>query len=113
MVRGFPGPELIPNRKNKLMRTQILGIFLAAATLASGQTSGTPLPTVEQILQRNTDPYAGSMPQGKATNEVLQITIQDAIQRGLKYNLGIYLNRKDTDIAKAARLKAVSDVLPN
>lgn len=112
--RGLPCSELIPIRKkkNNFMRIQVLGIFLAAATLATAQTS-TQLPTVEQITQRNTDPYAGSLTQGKPTNEVLQISIQEAIQRGLKYNLGIYLNRKDTDIAKAARLKAVSDVLPN
>lgn len=95
------------------MRITALGILVAAAALASAQTSSVQLPTVEQIIQRNTDPYAGSLPQGKPTNEVLQLTIQDAIQRGLKYNLGIYLNRKDTEIARAARLRAASDVLPN
>ncbi len=95
------------------MHTKVLGIILAAAAVAPAQTGSGQLPTVEQIIQRNTDPYAGSLPQGKPTNEVMQITIQEAIERGLKYNLGIYLNRKDTDIARAARLRAVSDVLPN
>ena len=96
------------------MRVWTFGVILAAVLPATAQTANvTPLPTVEQVIQRNTDPYAGSVPQGKATDAVIPISIQDAIERGLKYNLGLYLNRKDTDVARASRLRALGDILPN
>jgi outer membrane protein TolC len=100
--------------EDKVMRTKYLGTFLfVAAALASAQTSNVQLPTAEQVIQRNTDPYAGSLPQGKPTGEVLRISIQDAIQRGLKYNLGTYLSGKNTDLARAERRRTLSDILPN
>jgi outer membrane protein TolC len=101
-------------KEKAIMRTKYLGTFLLAATaLAAAQTSSVQLPSVEQVIQRNTDPYAGSVQQGKATAEVLQISIQDAIQRGLKYNLGTYLSGRNTDLARAERRRALSDILPN
>ena len=49
----------------------------------------TTLPSAEQVIQRAQDPYSGSIPQGKATPEIIDLTIEDALDRGLKYNLGL------------------------
>ena len=60
-----------------------------------GQSSGqdlSTLPSAEQVINRNQDPFTGSIPQGKATSETIDLTIEDALQRGLKYNLGLYLS---------------------
>jgi len=84
--------------------------MLAQGTNAAGLT---PLPTPEQVIQRNTDPYAGSLPQGKATAETLELTIEQALDMGLKYNLGLYLSDRVTDQARASRLKALSELMPN
>jgi len=73
----------------------------------------TSLPSAEQIIQRSQDPFAGSVPQGKATPDVLELSVQDALDRGLKYNLGLYLSDRAIEQARAARLKALSDLLPN
>src|SRR5271165_3063661 len=100
---------------------RVLGatIIAAAVLLAgssawaqSGVTGLSTLPAAEQVVNRNQDPYAGSIPQGKATPEVLDLTIDDAIDRGLKYNLGLYLTARATEQARAAHLRALSDLLP-
>lgn len=80
-----------------------------AQTEAPGLTS---LPSAEQVIQRVQDPYSSSIPQGKATNEVIELSIEDALDRGLKYNLGIYLSQRATDQTRASRLRALSDLMP-
>ena len=52
------------------------------------------------------------MPQGKATSEVIELTIEDALDRGLKYNLGLYLSERATDQTRAERLRALSNLMP-
>jgi outer membrane protein TolC len=92
-------------------------LFLVASPGAFGQgtnaTGLTPLPSPEQVIQRNTDPYSGSLPQGKATGEVIDLTIEQALDMGLKYNLGLYLSDRVTEQSRAAQLKALSELLPH
>ncbi len=85
--------------------------------LASAQTPTSPpelttLPSAESVIQRNQDPFSGSIPQGRATPGVLDLSVQDALDRALKYNLGLYLSDRATEQARAARLRALSDLLP-
>jgi outer membrane protein TolC len=84
--------------------------------LAFGQTQsiGTyQLPSAEQVIQRSQDPFAGSIPTGKLTSEIIELTIEDALNRGLQYNLGLYLSERGTEQTRAARLKALSELLPD
>src|SRR5690242_1811417 len=53
---------------------------------AGGASQGTSAPP-----SSSQNPYMGSVPEGKATSEVLSITFKDAIDRGLRNNLGILL----------------------
>lgn len=87
------------------------GLRLSAQTFDNSPL--VPLPTPGSIINRNTDPYAGSLTQGKATNEVLDLSIIDALDRGLKYNLGLFLSDQATAESRAARLQALSHILPN
>lgn len=90
-------------------------VLLLSSGLALGQTSTpglTSLPSAEQVIQRQTDPYSGSLPQGKATSEVIDLSIQDALDRGLKYNLGLYLSERATEQTRAERLRALSNLMP-
>ena len=82
---------------------------MAAAKPARDCTS---LPSAEQVIQRSQDPYSGSIPQGKATPEIIELTIEDALDRGLKYNLGLYLSERATDQSRAARSPALSELMP-
>jgi outer membrane protein TolC len=54
----------------------------------------------------------GSVPSGPATNEVLRLSLRDAIARGLKYNLGSIESGEDTRTARGQRLVALSQLLP-
>lgn len=83
-------------------------------TVAQTQSPGlTSLPTAEQIFQRSQNPFSGSIPQGTVTPGVLDLTVQDALDRALKYNLGLYLSDRATEQARAAQLRALSELLPN
>ncbi len=108
-------PERNALKKPALCAGLIVVSVLLARSSAMGQTSGqasSPLPSAEQIINRNQDPFAGSIPQAKATAETLELTIEDALQRGLKYNLGLYLADRATQQSRASRLRALSDMLP-
>lgn len=58
-------------------------------------------------------PFLGSVAEGKATDEVLRLSILDALDRGLKHNLGLLLGDQGTRAARGARLVALSDLLPH
>ena len=72
-----------------------------------------PLPSAESVINRNTDNFAGSIPQGKVSAEPIELTIEDALDRGLKYNLGLFLSNQTTAEARAARMQSLSEILPN
>lgn len=55
----------------------------------------------------------GSVPSGKVSPEVLKLTIKDAIQLGLRNNLGLILSNQGNDYARAARIRALSELLPH
>jgi outer membrane protein TolC len=100
----------------RALRGTAIGIAVVLACSASWGQSNTgglsTLPTAEDVINRNQDPYLGSIPQGKVTTEVLGLTIDDALDRALKYNLGLYLAARVTDQASASHLLALSDLLP-
>ncbi|MGB8886904.1 MAG: TolC family protein [Candidatus Korobacteraceae bacterium] len=89
----------------------VAGLSLIPAW-AQNQPGLTPLPSAEQVIQRPQDAFSGSIPQGKATPEIIDLTIEDALDRGLKYNLGLYLSERATDQSRAARLRALSNLMP-
>src|SRR5271157_4755481 len=100
----------------RTLRATIIGATALLACWPSWGQTGigglSTLPTAEQVINRNQDPFAGSIPQGQAKGEVLDLTVEDALDRGLKYNLGLYLAARVTEQSSAARLRALSDLLP-
>lgn len=56
--------------------------------------------------------YQGSITQEKATTGVLQLSLDDAIQRGLRYNLGLILTSQYVESAHGARLEELQSLLP-
>jgi outer membrane protein TolC len=59
------------------------------------------------------DPFQGSVPTGKATPSVVPLSLDEAIARGLKYNLGVITSDQNIRISRASRLRALSQLLPN
>ena len=69
--------------------------------------------SLEQLLPPPTQsPYSGSVVSAAPQPGVLDLTVQDAIDRGLKYNLGAILSTQNTATARAERLKELSNLLP-
>ncbi|MDP9171536.1 MAG: hypothetical protein M3N54_13035, partial [Acidobacteriota bacterium] len=69
-----------------------------------------PAPVLNQPLQIS---FSGSVAGGQASQGPITISLRDAIQRGLKYNLGVLTNRDVVDIAAAERRRVLSTLLPN
>jgi len=74
-----------------------------AATLAVQDTSG--------AQQQN--PYLGGVPNGKATSGPLSLSLEDAVARGLRQNLGGLLSSDALSGAQGERWRALSALLPN
>jgi outer membrane protein TolC len=56
--------------------------------------------------------FTGSVPSGPATNDVLHLTLRDAITQALRYNLATIESGEDARIARGQRLLALSKLLP-
>ncbi len=73
-----------------------MGVGLLLATGLAGQTA---------------DSFQGSVP-GPGSPTPLALRLEDAIQRGLKYNLGLLENQDASQTARAQRVQALSALLP-
>jgi outer membrane protein TolC len=78
----------------------------AGAVAASSATVTLPLPSTSQ------GSYSGSVP-SKLEAGVIQLSLKDAIARGLKQNLGVLLASQDVRTAQGARWQQLSALLPN
>lgn len=56
---------------------------------------------------------SGSVASGKLISGVLALSLSDSIDRGLKYNIDVLTSEQSTRAAQAARLTALSALLPN
>jgi len=74
----------------------------------------TPLPTAPTpaAVVANPSHFQGSVPAGEATGEVLQLSLTDALERGLRTNLGVIDKDLDSRLAQAERQRALSNLLP-
>jgi outer membrane protein TolC len=84
-------------------------LAVAGVYAQSGSTSSVPTVT----LPGPQNPFLGSAPEGKATSEVLQLDFKEAIDRGLRNNLGLLLASDQTETARGERWKELSALLPN
>ena len=87
-----------------------VSLFNARALLAqSGTTTapGQPIPGTTGV-----SPFSGSLPE-KAVAGVIALSLQDAINRGLKQNLGLLLSDADVGSARGQRWEQLSALLPH
>lgn len=84
---------------------------LASPGLFSQTSNGTT--ATPSVSLGNQSPFLGSSPEGKATPEVLQIDFKEAIDRGLRNNLGLLLASEQTEAARGQRWQELSVLLPN
>ena len=80
---------------------------LAATALAGAATAQTPGPPVGADAT-----LLGSVPE-KASPDVLRLSLDAAIERGLQYNLAAQLRQDQVASEEGSRIKALADLLPN
>ena len=112
-------------------RCGIATLALAAAASIAAQVPGTPpsqippsaegpaLPSAQSIPgagasgQSAPPNFQGSVTEGVAGTQILDLTLDDAIQRGLRNNLGIILSGTQTASARGERLSQLQNLLPS
>ncbi len=62
--------------------------------------------------QATSDSFHGSIVSGKATDGVLDLSLDDAIQRGLRQNLGLILQTSSVKNSNGQRLEELQALLP-
>lgn len=88
-------------------------VFLSRAIppLYGQSSGGTTVPSVS--LPGTQSPFQGSAPEGQTNPQVLQIDFKDAIDRGLRNNLGLLLATDQAEAARGERWKQLAELLPN
>jgi outer membrane protein TolC len=113
-----PVYELSENRKQAMLKYMFAGTLLltvsafaqapgSASTGDSGSSSTGPPIVVNQST------YTGSVAEGKATTEVLPISFNNAIDRGLRNNMGVLLQSDNALAARGQRWHELSELLPH
>ena len=115
-------PEAVANQPRLFCLRRIAAGLAAAAALcaaaaAQGPPGGGSVATPASPIQIpqpaiDTSTYQGSLSQEKATPGVLPLSLNDAIQRGLRNNLGLLLTTQNTLSARGARLEQLQSLLP-
>ena len=114
--------------RNSQTRSKSLGaaLFVASGLIVSGQTTsplgysvatprpispaeGTTNPSAQATQRQN--PYLGSVP-SKNTGTKIELSLKGAIERGLRYNLGLIESNQASADVRAERLRALSALLP-
>src|SRR6202521_690687 len=95
----------------------MLCLFALRSGPALGQTSSgypttapesTPAGATQIGSPQGQSPFSGSVPQGKAKPEAMPLSFQDAIDLGLKNNLGVLLQSYSTIAARGQKWKELS-----
>src|SRR5579872_5964289 len=94
-------------------QTRTIAITLIVLSAFSSLTAQKSDPASSFSLPGSQSPFTGSEPEGKAVPGVLQLDFQEAIERGLRNNLGLLLSGDQTLMARGERWKELSNLLPN
>ncbi len=96
-------------------------LFLCPFVTVTAQTGagnpGLPLPSPRVNVTQpprvsGSNPFQGGVPPSDASSGPLSLSLQDAVQRGLKFNLGLIVGHQSTRIARAEELRARAALLP-
>jgi outer membrane protein TolC len=97
------------------LRFLLAGVLIYGATTSHAQTDSTPAANSPGRAIPGTSgasPFASSVPI-KVVPGVMQLSLQDAIDRGLRQNLGLLLSRADIRSARGQRWEQLSALLPH
>jgi outer membrane protein TolC len=82
-------------------------IFVISVAAQSPSASGTSSTTSAGEFN-----YQGSVPQGTASETPIALSMREAIDRGLKANLGLLTSQQSSEESRAQRVRALAGLLP-
>jgi outer membrane protein TolC len=85
---------------------RLTGFFFAAVVAIFALLIGATTANAQNTV------VTGSVPSGPASDELVQLTLRDAIKMALRYNLGAIESGQNAQIARGQRLLALSNLLP-
>src|SRR5262249_15140168 len=102
-------------------RTRPVQLPLSGSTQTGSVTTGqatVPSASSQSVSTLNSSiqiqgAFQGSTPVGVLTNELLPLSLDEAIRRGLAYNLGVIGALQTERNARAQRLSALAELLPD
>jgi outer membrane protein TolC len=127
-IVNFVALQMLPSNRAKLCKklTALCLVFFAGAPLygqselaASGQrtapygASGVAAQAGYTSDAQTQNPYLGGVPTGTASPTALSLSLEDAVARGLRQNLGGLLSTDAVSGARGERWRALSVLLPN
>ncbi len=86
-----------------------LGSIATPRTINPAANSTTP----SSLAGQQQNPFLGSVPTGTLSDQPIELSLSDAINRGLRYNLGVIENQASLRQAQAQRLRALSAMVPS
>ncbi len=87
-----------------------VGLFGLVIVMASGIQAQSV--TIQNQTAPTAGSFQGSVPTGEATAQPIGLSLDDAIQRGLRANLGVILSGTQTAAARGQRLSELQSLLP-
>jgi outer membrane protein TolC len=104
--------RLVPDFVFRRAGLPVLGVVLTLGGVAAAQ--GTDLPSNPSPNPSSmTNPYFGSVTLHPATNEVLKLSLDDAVHRGLETNLGLKQAEQGEKVLHGEKLEAFQYFLPS
>ena len=86
-----------------------LGSIATPRTINPAANSTTP----SSLAGQQQNPFLGSVPTGTVSSGPIELSLSEAITRGLRYNLGVIENQASLRQAQAQRLRALSTMVPS
>ena len=86
-----------------------LGSIATPRTINPAGNSTTP----SSLAGQQQNPFLGSVPSGPVTDQPVDLSLDDAIARGLRFNLGVIENQATLRQAQAQRLHSLSAMVPS
>ncbi len=111
---------LIPSKYRRKGTTRLCGLFpgllgLGVCMAVAGGLKGQQISGIgpAQAAGPTAQSFQGSVTAGQANGQTLGLTLDEAIQMGLKNNLGVILSATETASARGQRLSQLQSLLPS
>jgi outer membrane protein TolC len=115
VARG-QAPSQIPENPTPVLQPSLSGMQIQQASVSVTQRTinsggGNTVDVISSSVGVS-NRYAGSTPSGVATKDVLPLTLEDALKRGLRFNLGVIDQNNQVLQAEGQRMVARSQLMP-